>query len=235
MNLAEAPHAFEKSYYRWAQAEAALESRTGFPLLAHSNALNVAAFLEILRALDESQRTRILSLYQKKAFYKVALPLSQEEQQEFVRFRSLFIRAKERVEKCRAGTRKTINTRTLREILIAELSKNLGPVQQIGPGEWECLTSIGTWICITNIEIERNILRYSQSVSTGRKNEKRHRFAVGCDLERIQTDISVARWLGIASDTEWDLVNANNPERVVQNLIACCAHFLKALPTLAST
>lgn len=210
----------QKRYFDLCRNVGESEVLNGFPTLKRINCASVVCFLKLIAALEHPQKLEMVKLFQKRAYSRIAGELSPKEELTFRYFSgSLGIESLKEDDQ-RSKIRKRISTQAFANALIAKIGNSLGPITRLGNLEWQFVLDADQWKIVTDLEIERNIVRYCHNISTGRPSRFRSPFAIGADLDYVLPNISSLGDLGLGAETEFDLKVADSIESLAHAIRA---------------
>jgi len=233
MQTHKAIEVFAMRYYRWALGDFHREIQEGFPLLRRikgRSSLRLLAAMEPLQR-DEQMRfsTALVKRFHPQAMTITGEGLTAEEDELLQRYvDSILVPAKEEREidrQVQAGTlRLSLNKKEFVTLINRELQMVLGSPSQVqGSRELWYATRIGNWNVQTNINVSG---RYLYQL------DYHHRIGTtdhSCYLAQWATFLS---WLGVSSQTTWDLLTQSDVPEAVETLALLCSHFMQAAPRL---
>jgi len=117
-----------------------------------------------------------------------------------------------------------LNKKRLAALIKEELDSVLGSPSEIWSSrEWWYVTTIGEWNVRTNISLAG---RYHYQLGY------HHRISVVGGPHEIMPWTSMLSWLGISSQTTWDLLSDSDIPEAAKTVALLCSHFLEAVPDL---
>jgi hypothetical protein len=242
-NLTTQEKEFALEFYRWSLKDAEREFSGGFPFLGRIKSTMVVNFLEFVERLSTSE-SRALQVCMVKRFHEEGAflagdELSREEGELIERFLKRNIKSDKllgpvsvlshseakRAKELASGSKKyQIERNKLRAALKRELVSVL-----VGPAEislktnteWRYSTPVGKWTVHTAVDTGGRLfqLSYSQMVSL-----RPH--------VRLAEHVSILNWLGIAGQTNWDLLTDRDIPDAANLVLELSSHFIKAMSKL---
>ena len=235
---------FMMRFYQWARVDANREHSQDFPYLGRIKSSSALRFMEYFGALSEQQKPIAMRAMVKRFHQKGATlsgdAIAPDEQtiiEGYLSWKQVRIpgTSKAAWDPCskaerqlreleRAGSLEfKVNRGKLRGILVESLSPIIGERDQswMAGDTWRHCLRIGDWLVLTCFDTggRNRQLAYDHTICV-----REHVYL----LERT----SILSWLGISSQTEWDLVTNSELQDVADTLIHLCRHFLLALPDL---
>ncbi len=231
---------FKLKFYHWALADARREYSGGFPFLSRLKSTMVFDFLEFVDRLSTSER-RALQVCMVKRFHEEGAFLAGDELngeegeliERFLKRNMKFDKllgsvsvlshseAKQSKELASGSKKYQIERNKLRAALKREVASVLVVPAQISlktNTEWRYATPVGKWTVDTAVDTGGRLfqLSYSQMV-----NQRPH--------VRLVEHVSILNWLGIAGQTNWDLLTDRDIPDAANLLLELSSHFIKAM------
>lgn len=232
MNLDEAKFKFEERYYLWSKELLKREFSDGFPLLKSVKGTLAQHYLRILEQLNKHQAYPMAYALMRRGTRKEILDkwddAFTEKDQEYV---DLYLRMgqiedhKDAMQRSpfKFMQKKKFNRRIFRKHIKSALDPVLGSdYKNLGGGLWRYCTSVGIWNIVTDIDTGgHHPLFYDHVIQISN---------VLCLSEC--TSLSLLRWFGIASGTDWNNLVDEDAEPVAESLAKIVKYFLEAAPKL---
>lgn len=220
-------------YYRWALGDFRREIQEDFPFLRR---IKGRASLRLLAAMEPLRREEQIrfSVALVKRFHPQALEVTGEystiEENELIRgyVDSILVPTRKEQEIDRqiqeGSLRLEVNKKELADLIKAELQPILGSPSEVwGPGEWWYVTPIANWSVRTSVNV---------AGKSGYQLDYHHRVGIVAPPRYLVQWTSVLSWLGISSQTIWDLLTKSDASEAARTLALLCSHFIQAVPGL---
>ena len=211
--------AFYLNYYHWAQRDFRWQVENNFSLLRALRGRMVQRFMAYITSLNKEQQLELGSAIVKR-FHPTAMSLQGEQ-----------LTIKEQ-GLCDVVTRIVttalpdepddvpgkINKKTFSGMIKDSLRPVCGDVsEKLGPHDWKYETVCGNWVIHTFVDVG------------GRYRQLAYHHSIGTvDGKQLTSVISILSWLGIASQTVWDLMTVQDMEEAAQSLAKVCSHFIES-------
>jgi len=236
--MLKAKQEFEKRYYWWSLSYWENEIRQDFPILRSVKDVIASRAVRIMESLNEKERWIMAKALVKRARQPNILticgdPLTEEDK----RFADLFMdlfqmenwreasmttpeEAKESIK-----TLKKLKRNKLKQSIIKELSPILGGDYHNWSDwkEFRYHNVIGPWTILTHFDISGTHYQLSY-----------HHYIVVSEHVYLGEYLSILRWLGVASETDWEGLCDSDIEPTSKSLAVIIKHFMDAAPKLLS-
>ncbi len=221
---------FAVRYYRWASGDFRREIQEDFPFLRRIKGRASLRLMAAMKSLQREEQMRFSTALVKR-FHPQALAITGEyltaEENELVQryVDSILVPTKEEQEidrRIQAGTLcLKLNKKELATLINRELQMILGSPSKVrGSREWWYLASIGDWNVHTNVNVAgRHLYQLDYHHRIGTVDHS-------CYLAQWATFLS---WLGVSSQTTWDLLTESDTPEAVETLALLCSHFMQAV------
>ncbi len=206
-------------FYRWSLQDSAREFSERFKKIRRITSEPVRRFIEFAEGLPLPQQ-RSLSKALVKRFHPRAIQLTKDfldaTEESLVQ---TFLDATEpcgRDKNSAAGL--IVGQRDLRKALKGALVSRLGEPDPTwaNPAEWRFLHTVHGWTVFTYVDLGGRIhhLTYSHCIRAGKSSLIEH--------------TSILYWMGVMSQTSWEIMSSSQTEEVADSLVDLCTHFLDA-------
>jgi hypothetical protein len=225
---------FEERFFRWSILQWRNELDSDFLLLKSIKDPYIMFFLERLKKLPENERWIFVKALTKWGRDKDTLIRCGEHlteiDEKYIKsyldmvhgFTSGIILTYEEKVKYAEEAIKKINRKKFKKYLTKALEPIFGNnYEPCGRGEWRYRTLVGPWKIFTYIDIGGTYhqLCYDHCISAN-------------DHTNFAESLSILRWLGLASQTNWIGLSDDDIESTANEFAKIVEHFIKAAPKL---
>lgn len=204
-------------FYEWSLADALREMEAGFPLVSRITGGHGRRFISALEEVSPGAREELLRLVVRR-FHSVAMEIlgTQLTDEDLLILEDL----QEKRMSWRFPPTKGVRGRLLRTVLEAtppyRSDSKMRP-SDLGPSVLGFQVDVGSWTVSTYVDTSK-YPTYYHSIRASR--------------EFLQSQISVQSWMGIASETEWNLAAPGDEESIALTMREAFKRFLVVVPSL---
>lgn len=232
-------------YYQWAQDDFQREIREGFTFLQRIKDRYISfRVLPIMKSLNSLEQQTLASALLKH-FHPRAVRLLDEgftsEEQAMFDWYSEVRRAipSEELQHRELEVAGKIHYKVDRKVFRQQLKESLEPilgtnVEYWGRSEWNYQTKVGKLNLMTFVDIggDYHQLTYGHCLDYEHDITDAERLIFTNPPNRAFGYTSMLAWLGLSSETTWDMLTDADVEETAQTLALFCSHFLKALENI---
>ena len=218
---------FTVAFYRWALEDFRREIREGFPFLRRiKQRYLLFRQLPAIESLPPDDQQQLASALVKRfhagAARSVGETISAEEWRVYDWYMSDIARIRPEEFRLDPQMLSKVNRKQFAALLKEELEPVLGDdVEPFGQNVWRYWTPIRDLTILTYVDVggQYHQLMYSQALTTR-------------GTPYTPTGTSILAWLGISSQTMWNLLTDSDTSETAKSLALLCSHFMHAVPSL---
>lgn len=213
---------FVVAFYQWAREDFRREITEGFPFLSRiRQRYLLLRQLPAIKSLSPEDQLFLASALVKRFHFAAARAAGDIVSAEEERLYSWYMSAirKIRPEEFKVDQPGNINRRQFATLIKEELKPILGDdVEPFGRNVWRYWTPVGDLMMLTYVDIggQHQQLTYSQALTSRA-------------TPYAPLGMSILSWLGISSQTMWDLLTDSDCPEAARVLGRLCSHFIEAV------